>query len=95
MLLSRSGGREFKPTRGHLFKGFGNIYRSIFGEWIQALQLSLSTETKWNCPKLFISNLLQNIAHFQVHIMLDPVLTKHCCEYKVANKIYKMYEKLS
>ena len=26
MLFSRSGGREFKPTRGHLFKGFGNLY---------------------------------------------------------------------
>ena len=26
MLLSRSGVREFKPTRDHLFKGFGNLY---------------------------------------------------------------------
>ena len=26
MLFSRSRGRKFKPTRGHLFKGFGNLY---------------------------------------------------------------------
>ena len=26
MLFSRSGGLEFKPSRGHLYKGFGNLY---------------------------------------------------------------------
>ena len=26
MLFSRSGGHGLKPTRGHLFKGFGNLY---------------------------------------------------------------------
>ena len=25
MLFSRSGGREFKPNRGHLFKGIDNL----------------------------------------------------------------------
>ena len=25
MLFSRTGGHEFKPTRGNLFKGFGNL----------------------------------------------------------------------
>ena len=26
MLFYRSGGREFKPTRGHLLKDFGKLY---------------------------------------------------------------------
>ena len=57
MLFSRSGSREFKPTRGHLFKGFGNLYngdpakimqqRDRVGKWMHGCGCEGMLHVNW------------------------------------------------
>ena len=45
MLYSRTGGREFKLPRDHLFKGFGNLTINFFCKnWFYVFSLKISIE---------------------------------------------------
>ena len=95
MLFSRSGGRDFKSTRGHLFKGFGNLNKYYFSNVYTHFNFQGIRHEKFQCfisppyCRVCISGPNINFelpSIFQVHVILKGKVGPESILYKTSFK---------